>query len=1037
MLIALVSLPGITPAQPYYFRHYQVEEGLSNNTIFCSAQDKTGFLWFGTKDGLNRFDGYHFKRFNLANPFTEHTIAYNPISALFIGQDGKMYLGADGGLYLYHADEERLSPLLDSIRYVNSILGDAHHNLWFTAAGAIYRFNTVNKQLKRFFPVSHAYANSLTVDQEGHIWCSNSEGFIEQYDEAGDHFIAYDVFNHSPPAATRSIQRILAGSNNKIYIGTSAQGIKEFDLPSKTYKDLLIYNNDKTNLYIRDILQASPQEYWFATESGIYIWNTATRTFVHLQKKFLDPYSLSDNAIYTLCKDREGGIWAGSYFGGVNYLSVANDYFQKYFSDNGPANISGNAVREICEDKKGNLWIGTEDAGLNKLNPQTGMIRQFKPTGTKDGIAYSNIHGLYVDNDRLWIGTFEHGIDIMDLHSEKIIRHYAAGPKATDIKSDFAFCFMKSTKQIMYVGTTHGLFAFDSTSETFYRPAECSQVYDIKSIIEDRKGIVWAAAAGHGVFWFNPATHRKGQLQAIAGNRNSLPDNNINALFEDSFGNIWFATEGNGLCKLDIERKTFTRYSTQDGLPSKFIFKVIEDNNQHIWITSSRGLARLDPVSGEINVYTKANGLLTDQFNYHSGYKDKSGRLYFGSVKGMISFQPQFITSGSSKLQVYLTSIQVQNKEIPVGPNGILRQSLLTTDKIDLAYYQTSVSFDFTALSYAAPGMVQYAYMLQGLDKDWTYLNTNRKVYFTNLSPGTYTFRVKATLNHAWNAPETRLTIQIHPPIWATPYAYVFYGLILVCLSWYLIVTYHNRQKVKREKEMYESKMAFFTNVSHEIRTPLTLIKGPLENMLDRLPQIEDEETREDLVTMDRNTTRLTELVTQILDFRQTEQKGFSLEFSTVNLSRLLQEMFTNFKPLVKKKHLSYTLSVPENTIEIQADEDALRKIISNLLSNAIKYADKIVTLRLFRDDALAGKLVLEIENDGYPIPVEIREKIFEPFYRVKETSRQKGTGIGLTLARSLTELHGGRLYLKDHKGSTNIFVLEIPLHSSKRNHTK
>lgn len=210
-----------------------------------------------------------------------------------------------------------------------------------------------------------------------------------------------------------------------------------------------------------------------------------------------------------------------------------------------------------------------------------------------------------------------------------------------------------------------------------------------------------------------------------------------------------------------------------------------------------------------------------------------------------------------------------------------------------------------------------------------------------------------------------------------------------------------------------------------------------IENMLDRLPQIEDEETREDLVTMDRNTTRLTELVTQILDFRQTEQKGFSLEFSTVNLSRLLQEMFTNFKPLVKKKHLSYTLSVPENTIEIQADEDALRKIISNLLSNAIKYADKIVKLRLFRDDVPAGKLILEIENDGYPIPAEIREKIFEPFYRVKETARQKGTGIGLTLARSLTELHGGRLYLKDHKGSTNIFVLEIPLHSSKRNRTE
>lgn len=1036
ILIALVSLPGATPAQPYYFRHYQVEDGLSNNTVICGIQDKTGFLWFGTKDGLNRFDGYQFRRFNPENPASQHTITYNPITGLFIDQDGSMYVGADGGLYLYHADEEHLSLLIDSIHFVHNILADTHHNMWFIADGGICRFNSVTKQMRRLPHPSHANITSLDLDKEGNLWCATAEGFVEKYNASTGNFTAYNVFSHSKPVATGLLQKILIGGD-KMYIGTYEQGIKEFDLSSKTYKDLLIYNEDKTNVIVRDILQVSLNEYWFATESGIYIWNTDTQAFTHLKKKFQDPYSLSDNALYTLCKDREGGVWAGSYFGGVNYWSAANAFFQKFFPDNTFTSISGSAVREICEDKNGNLWIGTEDAGISKINPQTGAIRQFEPDGTKNTISYSNIHGLFIDDTLLWIGTFEHGIDVMDIRTEKVIKHFSAGPKATDIKSNFIYCFLKSSQHVMYLGTTNGFFSYNSRLETFQRPPELVAAHNVRSVIEDHNGVIWAAAFGQGVFWLDPHTHNNGQVQAMAGNTNSLSDNNVNALFEDSAGNIWFATEGGGLCKLDANRKKFTRYSIRDGLPSDFIFKVIEDNNHYIWITTSKGLVKMNPSTGEMNVYTKANGLLTDQFNYHSGYKDKNGKLYFGSVKGLIAFQPKRIPPDPTQLHVYITSIQVQNKDIPVDPqNGILKKSPVTTDKITLSYFQTSVSFDFTALSYVAPRTVQYAYILDGLDKEWTYLNTNRKVYFTNLLPGTYTFRVKATHNHLWNTPETKMVIHIDSPVWATPYAYALYALVLGLLSWYLIVTYHNRQKVKREKEMYESKMAFFTNVAHEIRTPLTLIKGPLENMLDRLSQIEDEETREDLFTMDKNTTRLTELATQILDFRQTEQKGFSLEFSTVNLSRLLQEMFTNFKSLVKKKHLSYALSIPEHPIEIQADEDALRKIISNLLSNAIKYADSTVALRLYREYTHPEKVTLEIENDGYTIPAEIREKIFEPFYRVKETARQKGTGIGLTLARSLTALHSGRLYLKDHKGSTNIFVLEIPLHPSKKNRT-
>lgn len=1011
-------------AQPYYFRHYQVEDGLSHSTVFCSAQDSNGFMWFGTKAGLNRFDGYYFKSFNLSNTEDERTLTADMVYCLHTDRQGKLWVGAKNGLFWFDASKEKLVHVLDSLTNVYVIQMDKRGDLWFIAGSTLYRYDIKKNRLQEFFPSQYFDATFVCESSDGDIWVATWDGFLEKFNPVNSTFSSYDVFKHSPVPASRYIQKIRPADDNSLFIATSAQGIKKFDLNTFTYKDVLTHYNG-TSIFVRDILKNNENEFWFATESGIFIYQTDKQKFINLKKKPLDPYSLTDNAVYSLYKDKEGGIWAGTYFGGVNYYANECAEFQKYFPDNTSNAISGNAVREICEDGYGDLWIGTEDAGLNKLDKKTGGITQFKPAGSSTSIAYWNIHGLMVDGNDLWIGTFEHGLDVMDVRTGVVKKHYAAGSGKKDLKSHFGLCFLHHSSGEIYVGTSYGFYHYNKKQNNFDRPKEVYVDVFVPCITEDHDKTIWVGTGGKGVFWLNPLTGHHGHLVNDPNNKNSLTNNNINAIFEDSYNNIWFATEGGGLCKLSSDRKYISRYTTKNGLPSNFIFNVIEDDNKKLWITTSKGLVRFDPQNETTTVYTKANGLLNDQFNYHSGYKDKDGKLYFGSVKGMISFNPRDMITNNIMPPVFITGVQVNNKELQKGEDS---NSISFTKKITLPYNQSSVSIDFAALSYISPGMTAYKYKLEGLDKDWTFIKTNRKAYFTKLSPGNYVFKVQTAKNGVWSKQEAQLTIEILPPFWSTKQAYILYICATVLALYLTVKSYHKRHQNKKEKEIYEAKIDFFTNVAHEIKTPLTLIKGPVENlmeMLDDIPAI-----KEDVTTMDRNTNRLIDLVSQILDFRQTEIKSFSLDFCKVDISGLLHETHLNFKMLAKKRNLNYILELPPFNVQAFADEEALKKIFSNLFSNAIKYADKNVSIKLVAE---SKDITVQVENDGYIIPADLREKIFEPFYRIKNNGKQKGTGIGLTLARSLAELHKGKLFLKETNNSMNVFVFTLPKVSEKK----
>jgi ligand-binding sensor domain-containing protein/signal transduction histidine kinase len=1024
-------------SQPFDFRSYQVEKGLSNNTVTCSLQDKRGFMWFGTKDGLNRFDGRGFKVFRQING-DSNSLGNNSITQLFLDKRGVLWAGTERGVYRYNEEKENFSLLKNSLpSYIQGIANDGHGNLWFISKFRLFKYELAGGKITEYpFNNNDDYYTTVCGDLSGNIWVATGHGQLGLFNEANSRFTFYPLFAHSKPPVSTYIGKIFDSGEGFLLIGTSNQGVKQFDLASRTYSDILTYNEDGTEIFVRDFIKSSPCKYWIGTESGIYIYDTRTRSAINLKKNYNNPYALTDNAIYSLSRDREGGLWIGTYFGGVNYYSNQHMMFEKYFPQIGQNSISGNAVREIVQDSAGNIWIGTEDAGLNKFNPHTGHFENFQPGRSPYSIAHTNIHGLLIDGNVLWIGTFEHGLDKMDLRTGKVIRHYVASADVNSLKSNFIYSLYKTRAGQIFLATSNGFYRYDRDKDDFHLLSFLPFNTFYSAVLEDDQGTLWIGTFNAGLFYYNPLKQVWGHYRVLSNGEDALAKTRITRLYEDRQHNTWISTE-NGLYCFKPGHSSLRFFSDKTGLPSNLIYNTLEDKQGNLFITTSKGLARYDRNDGTINIFTQASGLLTDQFNYNSGFIDAAGKMYFGSVKGMIAFLPDRFQPNNYTPPVYFTGFQTFNKEAAINNQGSpLNKSIVLTQKITLPYNQATFSIEFSALTFSAPGNVQYAYQMRGIDNAWNNIGANNRIYFTNLPPNTYHLSVKSgNSNDRWSNNIVSIYIEIMPPWWKSTVAYLLYIILLLMVAWLIFRSYHNRQlakqhremelfEIKKEKEFYQSKMDFFTKIAHEIRTPLTLIRAPMEKMLkqiDALPQFEKY-----LLAMNRNTERLLTLTNQLLDFRKIESDHFLVNPTCFNVTELLRNSCANFQSAAEQKKLHMQF-IAADTIFVHADEESTIKIISNLLDNAVKYGKSKIIAEI-QPLKLNDKCVtIAISNDGNLIPDDLHDKVFEPFFRMKENEKATGTGIGLSLARSLSQLQKGDLTITTARG-LNTFVFTLPV---------
>ena len=1023
----------------YYFKNLSIRNGLSQNTVNAILQDRKGFMWLGTKDGLNRYDGLSFRKFkhDAANP---RSIGNSFITSLYEDFNGNIWVGTDAGVYIYYPEKEAFEEFdcqsLEKTRIersVSMIAGDKQGRVWIAVeAQGMFCYDTRQKLLRNY-PLSEISSNikCFTFDSGGTLWL----GFYgDGLYYSKDNLATVHPYG-SPEDGKREfeggvITKIVQGNYNCLYIGSVKEGVSELNLTSGQVRNLLAIDESGESIFCRDLLPYSDNELWIGTESGIYIYNLRTAQFIHLRASLYDSYSLSDNAIYALYKDREEGLWIGSYFGGVDYYPRQYTYFAKYYPKNIANSLHGKRVREFCRADDGTLWIGTEDGGLNHFNPKTKEFHFFEPSA-----GFTNIHGLCMDGSHLWVGTFSKGLRVIDTRTGVVLRTYTEGHTPHSLNDNSIFSICRTSAGEIYLGTLFGLLRYNRTQDSFDCIPELNGkfVYDIK---EDSYGNLWLATYANGAYCYDVSARRWKNYVFDAEDERSLPYDKVLSVFEDSYRQIWLTTQGGGFCLFHPDTETFTRYGLKDGLPNDVVYQIVEDDDRFLWLTTNNGLVSFDPKTMEMKVFSTANGLPTNQFNYRSGFKDEAGNIYLGSINGFVAFDPRTFAENRQVPAVAITDFLLFNKEVSVGEtDSPLKSSITFSDKVVLTADQNSFSFRIAALSYQAPRMNKLMYKLEGFDEGWLTIGESPLVTYSNLGYGDYVFKVKASNSDGvWNEQETSLHLSILPPFYLSGWAYCFYVLFfmgcLVCAIFYFKRRNYRKQhrqmemlEQEKEREVYHAKIDFFTNVAHEIRTPLTLIKGPLENII--LKKEVDSETKEDLYIMKQNTERLLNLTNQLLDFRKTETRGFRLNFTECDVVAVLRETYFRFTSLAKQKGLDFILELPQECFMADVNQEALTKIISNLLNNGVKYASTYLRISLETDEKVFH---IRTFNDGEMIPDTMKEEIFKPFVRLdKEDEVTTGTGIGLALSRSLAELHQGSLMME--KGEeVNCFCLTLPV---------
>ncbi|MBQ8046866.1 MAG: response regulator [Prevotella sp.] len=1044
-LLAIIALLASVSAEAsYLFTHFDMSSGLSQNSVLAIVQDDMGFMWFGTKDGLNRYDGETFKVYRRGE--NDHGLDCDYINCLYHDPESNIWIGTDRGVFIYTPSTDSFKRFtLESnsgesiVNNITLIQGHDDEIYFNSQRQGLFRFNIKTRKLEHFPVTSFPDITSLAVASDGKVWIGLFGSGLHYTDNQFSNINPYLDENGKEVFRNRTVSGIIPTEQERLFVCTDLDGLSEIN--TKTHSVATIMPETGKGVYGHNIIR-NGNEIWMATEDGLYVFEMLTHNLQHYRYEPSNPFSLSDNSLQCVYRDREGGMWVGSYFGGVNYSQHQPYVLNKFFPRNDIANsLSGRRVREFAEDGNGNVWIGTEDHGLNMFDPHDQTFHFFTPS-----LAFPNIHGLCLVDKDLWIGTFSYGLKIVDTATRKIVRSYMADGKPGSLPDNNIFTICKDSDKV-YLGQLSGLTVYDRSTRQFTSDATISGkiVYDI---LEDRRGNLWVAQYGKGLF-FQKKGDTSWRLYASSDSICTIPSNNVLSLYEDTMGHIWVTTEGSGVARYDQKSDCFEPIPVTTHKPIRTVYQIVEDTKGLLWMSTNEGLVCYNPQTTSTHLYTTANGLLDNNFNYSSSLHASDGTIYMGSLSGFVAFSPESFGDVASMPTIVATELLINNVVVDnFSKNSPLEESISFTKKIVLSHSQNSFSLRVVMLSFNEGMSTPLEYMLEGFDNRWQSLYDENNIKYTNLPSGTYQLKIRVQ-GRPDELAESDYCLEVvvrHAP-WATWWARLIYLALLGLAGWLFYRYFNQRSSIRRrlvmekfehekEQELYQSKINFFTNVAHEIRTPLSLIKGPLDDVLTHRKNHDDDEYA-DLDIMRQNVDRLLDLTNQLLDFRRTERNGLKLNLEECNISKVLESVYVRFTTTMRGRGIQGSLSLPEQPSVAFVDKECLTKILSNLINNAVKYCDKTVSVALHSED---NGFTVQCVNDGKVVPSELREKLFTPFFRMadaqfdeengrKETASMAettGTGIGLALARTLAELHGGTLEMVD-SDRLNIFKLTMP----------
>jgi len=1021
LLTGVMLLLPLSARDEYRYRNITMNDGLAANTVRNIVQDPYGFIWLGTDNGLCRYDGTQVQTYRIAE------LGMNQYISSMLTAEDAIYVGTEKGVFQLKQASQQFTRLpMDISSAVTSLSLDKSGDLWVsTMENGVWHYGIKTGQTRQYklTSVNNAAAQIL-IDNTNQIWTITNWGgpAIERLNRLHDQFEPVGISYDGNSGGLRMLQT----RDGRIWIGSWEDGLLLMHGDGRL-EQVLNPALARVGQHIHTLYERADDCISIGCDDGVICFNPKTREW----KRFFEDLQIpqnrqSDRFVYAITSDKEGGLWVGTFYGGVHYISPVGKRFEAHTIETG---LRGNVISRFCEDKHGRIWIASDDGGLMCYDPKE---HRFVDYPHQDVLARQNAHALCFSGDELWVGTYTNGVLVLNIETGSL-RQYMQTQDLHSLDNPSCYALYTDISGDVWVGTMEGLNFYNRLANHFERIGKTDAM--VIDIDEDWEGRLWVSTEGGGLWQYNPTAKKFRQYRHKDGDDYSLPDDQVNNVMVDESGRLWIGTL-NGLCHYDTEHDRFEHIRLE--VPSRNVMGIIEDNGA-LWLSTERGIVRYEPGAdtGTDNMqrpqtqrFTRHDGLVSEQFQPGAGLKASDGRIYFGSTNGFNTFYPFQIKVNSVMPPVYITSLSIMNREEHTAEG--LPLDLSQTKELILGYGDARmVAFSFASLSYCSPEKNQYAYMLEGFDRDWNYVGNQNRATYTNLPAGTYLFRVKATNNDGlWSTNEATLKIVVHPPFWWSWYAKLFYLLLIGLIIWYYVHTRLKRAEHRhqlemqrlneeKEKEVREARLNFFTMIAHEIRTPVSLIIGPLEKLM------KVGSPTDDLRVINRNAHRLLELVNQLLDFRKVEQQSLVIHFAPQNIHELIKSISERFAPTFEQGGKHFSVEFPDEQFTAIIDREAVTKVVSNLLTNANKYTTDEVRLSCHAGPD-EDHFQIVVADNGIGIKEEDQQRIFEPFFQAE--GNKPGTGIGLNIVKNIVDLHHGTISVASAVGKGSTFTVVLPV---------
>lgn len=1017
----------------FHFLHYTTENGLPSNCIRDIRQDDEGFVWFATDGGLVRFDGVRCSVF--LPDSAKDRLSLDVYVMTLCMHEGTLIVGTASNVYAFDKKTEKLValplkypegvPPLQGIE-IRHVCSDLDGNLWISSGGrGVYLVDKNMTVVQTFdFPELDNYMSSLYCDSKNNIWgvSTSKTGGVYRYDRKSRNFEKYPLKINGEEMSIPALS-LFEDSNGDYWLGSWTHGLIGFNPHTGEARRALRGLSERI-FHIHSVTQYSPSRLLVGSEQGLALYDIPSSSHVMYNKDELNRRSLSNQFVYPVMKDREGGIWVGTFYGGVNYMALDTKRVRNWNHSRFRNSVSGNVVSCLSEDSDGNIWIGSDDGGVCQFSQATGTFKSYPLSAEGD----DNVHSLFADGKSIWIGTYSDGAGVLDSDTGR----WTPIPLEGAGNDYDCYAIYKDTHGSIWMGADNCLNRYDSEQHMFVRQRNLASW--IVGIIEDKAHRLWVSTQGMGTFLYNPM-YDSWVNYRVGKEHGNLPHDHVNQIYVDETGKIYAATV-NGVATFDEKTNSFHRIEVD--LPDNMVESIAKVGDV-LWMATPIGLAKVFN-DGNHNFFTTHDGLVSNQFSSGASLLSSSGLLYLGTVDGLCSLSPSEMKGNPYVPPVVFTGLEVVNHRVEVG-DDILPESLNTIDKLTLDRNEHTFSVYFAALSYANPECNNYMYRLEGFDKDWISAGKENRATYSNLPPGNYKLHVKASNNDGiWNDEGVTLPIEVLPMWYATWWMRMVYLTAIVGL-FIIGVRYERRHRESihkeelerissnKEKEVYRTKLSFFTIVAHEIRTPVSLIIGPIEKVMETAKSF-PASVRDDLEMIHSNAKRLLSLVNQMLDFKKVEESALPTEFRRVELVPLIQSVAERFRPSVEHKGATLTTEYPSGSLYADVCPESFTKLVSNLLNNARKFTKDMIVLKceVFED---TGRLIISVSDNGIGIRKENIEKIFTPFYQVFDNINESrgGTGLGLSIVKSVAESHGGTVSVESEPGKGSVFIVNLPLH--------